>query len=236
MCGNIRNPHFTEMADLAMQEVEKHGYHLMMGINRWIDEKEDLQCFDALMDRGIDGMIFFGICIKPGAQQYERVITNKFPLVTVTETIAGLPSIATNWQPGFDQALLHLKEMGHKKAAYLFLEHREKDQAIAQAAKMAGVEMEYHPFEGDEEKLTRDLRTFSQLFSVRPDRPSAVILSSDFLAMRFMIAISKQGVRLPEDLSVIGMAEGDWPEDSHLKVPSHLIVRSSVRKINPTEG
>jgi DNA-binding LacI/PurR family transcriptional regulator len=28
MCGNIRNPHYTEMADIAMQMVEQHGYHL----------------------------------------------------------------------------------------------------------------------------------------------------------------------------------------------------------------
>jgi LacI family transcriptional regulator len=236
MCGNIRNPHFTEMADLAMEEVERRGYHLMMGINKWIDEKEDLKCFDALMDRGIDGMIFFGICLQPGTQQYERIMANKFPLITITERIEGLPSITTEWQPGFDQALFHLKEMGHRKAAYIFLEHTGKDRAIAQAAKRADIEMEYHCFEGQEEKLVRDLQEFAQIFSRRSDRPSAAILSSDFLAMRFMGPIVQYGVRVPEDLSLIGVDGTDLgaflnPPLTSIGLNARTIIGQAVERV-----
>ncbi len=207
MCGNIRNPHYTEMADLAMREVEKRGYHLMIGVNEWVEQTDDLRCFDALMDRGVDGMIFFGMCLQPHTSQYRRVVDNEFPLVSISEHLKGLPCIKTDWQTGMNQAMAHLKSMGHRRVGFCSMEHGEKQAAIEAAAANHGMELVHHHVVEAPGwcHLTPLYRQAGIDVAQNPDRPTAMILSSDFVAMRFINGAIAAGLRIPEDLSIIGM-------------------------------
>ena len=61
-----------------------------------------------------------------------------------------------------------------------------------------------------------------------PDRPSAVIAGNDVIARGVIVAAHKAGVKVPEDLSVIGI--GDFPGSAEF-VPPLTTVNLSATEV-----
>jgi DNA-binding LacI/PurR family transcriptional regulator len=242
LCGNIRNPHYIEMADLAMQEAEKRGYHLVLGITEWQNWDNDLQCFDTLMSRGIDGMIFFGNALQPNTAQYRQVVQEKFPLVSINYQIPDLPSLCSDWQPGVDQTFAHLKALGYSNVISCGLEQSEKQTAVEIAAQTYGIRVESYIINSPCPQALVELRDLGRSLANRPDRPQAIIVTSDYLAMRFMCGLTEGGASIPADISVIGMDgtdEGEFlnpPLTSIAQDQSGLIQKAVAMIIDMIEG
>jgi len=207
MCGNIRNPHYTDMADAAMEAVEQRGYHLVMAVTRWFSWENDLECFDGLLARGVDGVIYFGNALAPATPQYERVVRERFPLVSISYQVPGLPCILSDNQPGMDEAFALLKANGHTRIIGIRSEAPEKRIPFLTAAAKYGFEVEEGPplaSDGPrrDEQTLLEVRQEAHRFAERKDRPTAVFVSSDFLAAAFICGLWEKGVMIPRDVSV----------------------------------
>jgi LacI family transcriptional regulator len=211
MCGNIRNPFYTELADIAMQMVEEQGYHLIMGVSRWFSWQNDLECFDGLLSRGVDGVIYFGSALAPGRTQYERVIRDHFPIVSINHQAPGISCIQFDAQGAMDEAFALLKANGHRRVMGLRMGGIGKHVPFLTAAKKYDfdVEMEDGPRVHSDiltprEQLLQKMRQEAYRFAARKDRPGAVFVSSDHLAMPFITGLWDKGLMVPRDVSVIG--------------------------------
>ena len=54
----------------------------------------------------------------------------------------------------------------------------------------------------------------------RSERPDAIICGADIIALKVIMAAFTLGVRVPEDLSVVGMYNTPWTEESPVKITS----------------
>ncbi|MFA5203791.1 MAG: LacI family DNA-binding transcriptional regulator [Lentisphaeria bacterium] len=207
LCGDICNPHFNELADLAMHEVEKLGFHLVLAVAKWHTAKNDLEAFDSLLARGVDGVIYFGSAMGKGTAQYAQIIGEKFPFVSITHAIEGLPSIVPDNAPGINEAVAHFKENGHRRLAYFGTSQSTKEVPLARAAKRHGLSLSRHYVTvppGQWARVSHFARAAAHQFADLRERPTAVFVSSDHLAGAFSCGLWDRGLRIPDDVSVIG--------------------------------
>jgi LacI family transcriptional regulator len=207
MCGDICNPHFNELADLAMREVEKRGFHLVLAVIKWDATQNNLEAFDSLLARGVDGVIYFGADIRKGTAQHTQITGGKFPFVSIEQAFNGLPSIVSDNQIGLDEAVAHFKENGHRRLAYFGFAEPDKELPLARAAKRHGLSLSRHHVTiplGAWAQIPQRVRAAAHQFADLPERPTAVFVSSDHLAHVFASGLWDKGLRIPEDVSVIG--------------------------------
>ncbi|GAB2886559.1 LacI family DNA-binding transcriptional regulator [Streptomyces mayteni] len=147
----------------------------------------------------------------PTGEQAERLRVRGIPFVLVDPTGDpghDVPSVgASNWSGGLS-ATRHLLKLGHRRIAVIagpehLLAARARLDGYRAALDMAGIPLdptlvrvgEFHIEDGL--KHTRDLLRL-------PDPPTAVFTGNDGQALGVYRAVAEAGLRVPEDLSVVG--------------------------------
>lgn len=149
---------------------------------------------------------------------------------------------------GFRRATQHLIELGHTKIAfYLTSEHghfSEEDRragyedamrhaGLAPQVQLAGAKPRFvyedNPLEDD--RLARALAWLKS-----PDRPTAVVAYAQVDTTLLAYAAAQLGLRLGEDLSLVGLRDGDSVNDlgaplTQLATPSREIGRQGVQML-----
>jgi len=227
-CGNIRNPHYTELAEVAVRELESRDYHLLIAVTQWVSERNDLECLESLIGRGVDGVIFFGIALQPETKMYDYVRGRKFPLVQVSNLQEGFSCVTSDWRPGMAQAIEHLKAKGHHRVGnlrsrYIPPDLDPKQQAFLWACREYGVEpVTYvceHVQAEDGRQVARD-----------PNRPTALIATSDFTAQWVLKGLRMEGLEIPRDMALVGVDGTQIAEVMHPTLTSIAQDRQTIMK------
>lgn len=127
---------------------------------------------------------------------------------------ADVPSVASDNLAGAVLATEHLLALGHRRIALLSgrpdLESaRLREQGFRQAMAAAGVEVDESLVASGDYRAETAEGPARALLS-RPDRPTAVFGGNDLMALRTVEVATALGLRVPEDLSVVGF--DDVPE------------------------
>jgi DNA-binding LacI/PurR family transcriptional regulator len=205
ICGDIHTPNFSELASIVLGEAEKRGYRLLISITEWNYEKE-IDCLKMLLQRQVDGVMMWSAAIRPGGQRHELITREKLPVVIFDQEVAGVTSITVNWQPGMDKAVGHLKSIGHTRLGYIRQSNIDmawdaKRQTFLETCSRYGVAtMEYDCLANLE-----DARRIGRQIAHDPNRPTAVIALSDYIATGVIRSLFEEGVTVPCDLAVVGM-------------------------------
>ncbi len=233
-CGNIQNAFYSEMAQEAMKLVEKRGYHLLIAVTQWLTESNDLECLETLLGRGVEGVIFFGLALKPGTRMYDTVARDGFPLVSVSEWIEGVTCVGSDWQSGMDETVRFLKEKGHSRVGYFRgvahpIQRDGKLAALKAACEREGTELVVYEINNDD---FRDVSCFVN----DKNRTSALIIQSDFTAQAVITGLRKAGLEIPRDVAAVGIDGtriGEWmhPELTSIGQDTERIMRTAVERI-----
>jgi LacI family transcriptional regulator len=132
---------------------------------------------------------------------------------TVVIDPVGAPSVevptigATNWSGGL-AATEHLLKMGHRRIGFIagpshLLCSRARKDGYRAALESAGIELreewvangDFHPETG--------FRSARELLSL-PEPPTAIFASSDEMAFGAYEAVRRHGLRVPDDVSIVG--------------------------------
>lgn len=135
------------------------------------------------------------------------------PLVTVGGRFAGVRGIGIPEEQATRLAVEHLLALGHRHIAHLgsvggpgvnedVFERRSA--AWADTLRRAGIEPGSGWFLGDAFDIEHSRDSAIALLE-RPDRPTAVFAASDVTAFGVLLAAQRMGLRVPEDLSVVGV-------------------------------
>ena len=171
-----------------------------------------------------------GIILVParGSLQGRMLASNELgvPVVQMDRPLNGivLPCVASNNYIGGLQAMEHLVGLGHRQILFVARPHldlwsvAERYRAYQDSLRRVGVE----PFEplllgGDNELssyeayLQQHDEEIEPLIArlQQPDRPSAIFAVNDWMALKVYRAIELLGLRIPEDLSLVGFDDLD---------------------------
>lgn len=228
---DLLHPFFAEIAKSLSDVLRRSGYYLIVSSSEEDPDIEE-QEIDQLLARRLDALIIASC--RSTVDLFFRIEKQKTPYVLIDRT---LPGLSANFVGVDDEAVgslatKHLIDIGCKRIAHIrgpetSTGMRRVDgykRALTQA-RLAIVDA-YIITEpkGDVETRRRGAEAMRQLLSLKP-RPDGVFCFNDPLAMGAMNYALDQGIRIPEDLAVVGC--GNLHYDDSLRVPLSSIDQHS---------
>lgn len=161
------------------------------------------------------------LAIFPGhaSEQLLRIHDQGLPVVMIDDQDGhpNLPWVGTDNRYGAYLAIKHLLSLGHRRIGYirgLYTCSEERYQGYCDALREAGVMPDPTlVLQGDFEFSSG--RACARVFFSMPDRPTAIFAGNDQMAYGVLAAAQQQGVRIPEDVAVVGF--DDLPISSYIR-------------------
>jgi DNA-binding LacI/PurR family transcriptional regulator len=175
-------------------------------------ESEDRQrrAFE-LFDRGdrADGLLV--VSTLPPEPEIERIRAAGIPCVLIDAVHSSFPSIAVDDVAGGEIATKHLVALGHRRVALIgdpppefrFDWSRDRTRGYERALASAGIELR-PDYVREGTRLPHVARAVATELLSMAERPTAIFAASDTQALGALDAARALGVRIPEELSVIG--------------------------------
>jgi len=164
-----------------------------------------------LFDRGdrADGLLV--VSTLPPEQEVERIQAARIPCILVDAVHPALPSIAVDDGAGGELATRHLVELGHRRIALIgdpphefrFEWSRDRTRGYERALRHAGIEVRPE-YVREGTRLLHVARAIAAELLSLPERPTAIFASSDTQALGVLEAARTLGIRVPQELSVVG--------------------------------
>jgi len=193
---------------LAIEDAGRRaGYWCGVSMLHDFTEAAMAAAIDRFVNQGVDGIIV----IAPNERTLSAAASasSRLPLVAVTAgpaTEAGVVGVDVDQYAGARAAMRHLIGLGHRRIAHLAGPSDEFHARIRAAVYRTELEMadlEPQPFAmGDWQPESGYAAGLAM--AADSDRPTAVFAANDQLAMGLMRALWESGLRVPDDVSVVG--------------------------------
>src|SRR3954464_825690 len=211
-------------ASMQFQGTIAHGIHdEVVGndyvpIQLWAEstpagKATELKQIHRLVDRRVDGVIIWPADASVPDVHFHEIWERNIPLVTVDrETTTHADHVGTDEEHGGRVVAEHLLELGHRRVAHLTYITRpgnilRRRDAFVKAIKKAGGECRI--YEGEPKDFSRLAR---ELLTEKP-APTAVFAATDLIAMKLYVAAAEAGLKIPDDVSIVGYADFPFAED-----------------------
>ncbi|MCK2220372.1 LacI family DNA-binding transcriptional regulator [Actinomadura sp. ATCC 31491] len=187
-----------------------HQHHLLVGIT---DLHHDPAAGDTWIDAALARRPTGVLAVFSGLtdHQHDRLARREIPLVLIDPADAPaktIPSVsAGNWHGGLT-ATRHLIDLGHRRIAIITgpdaaLPSRARLDGYRTALDLAGLPTDPGLITGGD-FLIEGGRTQAHHLLTQPDPPTAIFATNDGQAIGVYHAAAQLGLRIPDDLSVIG--------------------------------
>ena len=172
------------------------------------DRNRELKTIESFIERKIDGLIIVSSVLTKKDLTLFR--NQKMPVVFIGKNpeLTGVNGVLTNYGEAAAEAVNHLIEIGHRRIAMIrgsrpFNENREKSDGYHQAMEKAGLDHSEGWVVEEENTIEGGFLAMSKLFS-EGRKPEAVFVTSDYMAIGAMDKIKQMGMKVPEDIAIIG--------------------------------
>jgi len=237
--SDITNPFFPEIVRSIEGIARNHGYSLIL-----CDANEDieigLESFNLLFDKQVDGMILLG-GIVPQDALLSFLKKKNFPLVVVERDYgySRLNTILVDAVKGAFTATTHLLNLGYWPVGIisgpLSLDQESnylhgsvgRFEGYQAALKAKGIPFDKSWVKEGDFRFEGGYRAMMQ-FLEQVTVPRAVFVSNDLMAIGAMEAIKNKGLRIPEDIAIVGY--DDIPEASYTS-PTLTTIALPKRKL-----
>lgn len=196
---NVRNPYVAAVLGGLQRACDAQGLDiLLLGIfnGRSIDD-----IYGELVNGRIDGLFLHTKAEDPLVAQ---LAASALPVVTISDAMPQLPGVVADDAGGTRQAIDYLWARGHRRIAYLAPQHHlisveRRVQAFQDAMAARGV-----PDAPLIRIDTEQVDTAMDVLRAGPHPPTAVCCWNDLCAVNLLRVCRKLGIRVPDDLAVIG--------------------------------
>ncbi len=202
---DIANPFWPEVARGVQDALDNEGYTVLMGNSDW-DLQREQEFLQTARRNLVDGII-----INPSSVSNDELKNLDLPIV-----VLGLGSeypdfdiVGSDSESGSTRAMQHLFDLGHRRIGLI-------NGLSRRSSRSSRLDSYYAFHQAQSLELDTELiinvpygqkygyRGMVQLLDLE-DPPSAVFAGNDILAIGALKAIYDAGLRVPEDISLIGM-------------------------------
>ena len=200
----LLHEHLSRILNSFKVTVEERGY-VMTFLNA-SNSPNRLTYMEQCKYMRFDGI--FILCADYQMGEVREILTSNIPVVVVDNTLTKHVSVVSNQYGDMRRLIQFVYDRGHRKIAYIHGQNgevtRERLEAYMSFMKehKIPVRREYVytcPYRDTE----RSVSLTKTLLSV-PDRPSCILYPDDLAAAAGMNALREMGIRVPEDISVVG--------------------------------
>jgi len=206
--SDIKNPFYPELVQGVEELAVKNDYNIFL-CNTDYDIEKGFKSIGALIMKKIDGIIVASS--QADSLLIKELINTKVPFVLVDwgKRNVNADSIYFDYRIGIAEAIDYLTSLDHRKIYFISGPKTMKTAKIRirnfidVVEKYKDDDLDYKIIEGDH-KIEGGIRAAQDILK-RKDIPTAVICSNDLTAIGAMKAFKAGGIKVPDDMSIIGL-------------------------------
>ncbi|WP_255361541.1 MULTISPECIES: LacI family DNA-binding transcriptional regulator [unclassified Candidatus Frackibacter] len=204
---DISNPFFPEVARGIEDKAKELGYSVIF-CNTDNNKEEEREAIELMRSKQVDGMI---LSLSIGnKEELHKLAKANFPVVQIDRKIpeVELPAVTINNKTSAYQITSYLIELGHTKLAHIAGDlatktARDRLSGFRQAIDEFGLEYSDNwVLKGDYSKES-GYKLMTTLLE-QSQRPTAVFMANDLMAIGAYGAVFDSGLKVPEDISIVG--------------------------------
>ncbi|MEI6714305.1 MAG: LacI family DNA-binding transcriptional regulator [Verrucomicrobiota bacterium] len=211
LIADLKNPFYTTFAHYLTLAAEKCGYDVV--IESWrSDLAREKVCLEEILNRQLDGVVAFLSDPQTHSSFLERQFSAGMPFVTFGSVAGGAPivdCVISDFESGLRDAVEGLITAGHRRFA--FVSALAQGQTDGHRTQLFAELMLQRASSGVVYEIIRCGPAIEDVYEValkhlkETSRPTAVIAINDLAAMAVMRAAGDAGIRVPDDVSVVGV-------------------------------
>ncbi|KIC17500.1 LacI family DNA-binding transcriptional regulator [Leisingera sp. ANG-DT] len=233
----INHAIFAEVIQAFSDAIDRAGFTLLLASHGY-DLEREYEMVRKLMEHRVDGVALIGL--EHSEATARLIAQQEMPTMAIWNYAedADLPCVGADNKLAGRMAAEHLVALGHRDIGLIFPDTSGNDrarhrlEAVLETLEAAGVAVP----EGRKSEAPYSVSQAKQaalaLLSA-PSRPSALLCGNDVIAQGALYAAQRCGLRVPEQLSVIGI--GDFKGSAEVE-PGLTTVRIPAGTIGTLAG
>ncbi|MEM1012323.1 MAG: LacI family DNA-binding transcriptional regulator [Planctomycetota bacterium] len=245
---DFSNPYFARFANAVELEVARRGMRLQLAVRDSSHDaspqqstQRDAELIARMVADDVEGLFVGPVYEQLDLSTHVPLTGGRLPTVLFggsVESGVEFDTVAVDRDGSAALAIDHLQGLGHERIGFLCAppsrteptrdDHFAAIELLRQRGVFAGTQwIAWQPDTGSLDAYAEATMAFCDqwLASEPDDRPTAVLCLNDAAAMAALGVFHRRGIRVPDDLSVVGF--DDLPEAPHL-VPALTSVDSHV--------
>ena len=210
---DVTDPFVAEVLKGAEAAAREAGYGLLFAMSNR-EPAQELAAAETLLDHEVDALIVISARVPDRYLELPRGANRgtgeETPLVLVNNELAGqrIFSVRMDNAGGARAAVTYLRQLGHQRIAFVAgpaggRSTQERRAGYAQGLDANGLGPAPELIVSGGGLLEDGPRALSALMELR-NRPTAVLCYNDLAAIGLLAAAARSGLRVPEELSVVG--------------------------------
>ncbi len=204
MLSDLHNPFYADVVTGIQDRAGRAGYSVLINTGRG-DPAHEAEAIEALLQLPADGLVLAGPLLEnPPIEDASRSV----PVVVVGRTVrsSSVDSVTDDDRAGIGAAVEHCASLGHRRIAHISggrgAGAAARRRGYEKAMKRLGLGRHTTVVSGTvtEEGGHRGALTLL----ARHPLPTAIIAPNDLAAIGVLNAIEEKGLRVPEDISLVG--------------------------------
>ena len=199
---SLRHPFFAMLTDELTSCLMRYGYRSLLMITNY-DSTAEKHCFMLAQQNKIDGII--ALSYSPDLE-----VDDSVPVVTIDRHFsAGIPCVSSDNYRGGELAAQKLVELGCKNLLFfrigpdIYGEVEKRGPGFESACRMAKVPYQ-SLFLSDDDTEAPFFQFLEEHIQDGKLEFDGIFCNSDGLAVRVCEFLRKQGIRIPEDVQIVG--------------------------------
>jgi LacI family transcriptional regulator len=231
----VRGGYFPEILEGVAEAVYEHGLRLVLSATQH-EHAREVSLLDRLMQGATDGAVV--ILPEETTEELEQALNDRYPFVVVDPLLPlgdRIPTVSVAYRSGVEQAMQHLLKLGHRRIAAItlppgWLATEERRAAYHTSLAAAGIGPEPSFEVASDPQVGPGAQAAAALLDL-PEPPTAIFAFNDSIAFGALRAARDRGLRVPEDLSVVGF---DDIEPATLVTPALTTVHQPLSEMGRT--
>ena len=224
--------HYSQIVKHIEAEAKKNGYMCIV-TDSGDKYSHEVECVNQLLSKHVEGIV---LCLSQETNDFahiERLKERHIPVVLFDRVAdVGCSTVSVNDVESGRQATLHLIDSGKRRIAFLGGPNKLKQTAdrkhgYLEALRERGMNIRKDLVKCGNVSFNSGLSRTLELLDL-PERPDAIIADHGLLVIASLQAIYSKGLRIPEDVAVIGFMS-DWVSD--IPVPRITFVKQNLKEI-----
>jgi LacI family transcriptional regulator len=249
---DITNPFFPEVLAGLEQEARNNGYTFFLcdtsssNYDIQAQYQRETQYLNILIEKQVDGIIMIGGRVNLAKCDKELIrevaeVNKRLPVVLINGNLPGAPlhRVAVDESAGAEMATQHLIDLGHREIAFIggykqMSNTLYRVQGFAKTMARNGLAVDKKRVLHGGFSVEAGKRLMQELLSGSDGgKITAVFCANDLIAIGAIKTAVKAGLRIPEDLSIIGFddipfAANSIPELTTISLKSNELGRTAA--------
>ncbi|OGO30688.1 MAG: hypothetical protein A2Z16_15330 [Chloroflexi bacterium RBG_16_54_18] len=214
LISDVGNPFYHEVI-MGVEDIALANDYSVFLCNTSYDLDRGMKFIQSLIDKSVDGVLFMTSVLS--FEMVQEVTKNQIKAVVLdwgNSHINELASTVTiDFKEGINQAVAHLVKLGHSRIAHVsgplhLWTSQVRKEAFQEALCHQGLDPNEAVIIEGNLRIEGGTMAFGELSRYR-QLPTAIIAANDLTALGILWEARNAGLRLPEDLSIIGLDDID---------------------------